>query len=80
MVVNKSLPFLDTADWEPVRTAAVVGRIHVATAEVQVETERLTVRRSTPAVTAAANAEESAIAAAEIAGGRIPGLYATRFI
>ena len=71
MVVNKSLPFLDTADWEPVRTVVVVGRIHVATVEVQVVTVRLTVRRSTPVVTVAANVVESAIAVVEIAGGRI---------
>ena len=47
--------FLDTAHGETVCSIVVVRRIHAATAEVQVVTDTLAVRRCTPIVAAAAH-------------------------
>ena len=66
--LRTNLPlFLDAAHRKAIRTAAVYGRIHLATVEVQDITTRLILRRSTPVATAAVNANESATAASEIA-------------
>ena len=64
--------FLDTAHGETVCSIVVVRRIHVATAEVQVVTAILAVRRCTPIVAVAAHAVHATDAAAAITSSREP--------
>lgn len=64
--------FLDTAHGETVGSIAVDRRRHAATAEVQVVTATLAVRRRTPTVAAAAHAAHATAAAVAITSSREP--------
>ena len=64
--------FLDTAHGETVRLIAVVRRIHAATAEVQVVTAILAVRRCTPIEAGAAHEAHASVAAAAKTSSREP--------
>ena len=64
--------FLDTAHGETVSSIGVVRRIHVATAEVQVVTVILAVRRSTPIVAAAAHVAHATVVAEAKTSSREP--------
>lgn len=64
--------FLDTAHGETVCSIAVVRRIHAATAEAQVETAILAVRRRTPIAAVAAHVAHATVAAAAITSSREP--------
>ena len=64
--------FLDTAHGETVCSIAAVRRIHVATAEAQVVTATLAVRRRTPTEAEAAHAAQATDAAAAITSSREP--------
>ena len=64
--------FLDTAHGETERSTEVVRRIHVATAEVQVATAILAVRRGTPIVAVAAHVAHATADAAAITSSREP--------
>ena len=62
---------LDTAHGETVCSIVVVRRIHVATAEVQVVTVILAVRRRTPTAAVAAHEAHATVAAAAITSSRV---------
>ena len=62
---------LDTAHGETVCSIVVVRRIHVATAEVQVVTVILAVRRRTPTAAVAAHEAHATGAAVEITSSRV---------
>lgn len=64
--------FLDTAHGETECSTAVVRRTHAATAEVQVVTVILAVRRCTPIVAAAAHVAHATVVAAAITSSREP--------
>ena len=64
--------FLDTAHGETVCSIVAVRRIHVATAEVQVETVILAERRCTPIVAEAAHAAHATVDAEAITSSREP--------
>ena len=64
--------FLDTAHGETVSPIVVERRIHVATAEVQVATVSLAVRRCTPIVAAAAHAAHATVVAVAKTSSREP--------
>ena len=64
--------FLDTAHGETVCSTAVERRIHAATAEAQVVTVILAVRRCTPIVAVAAHAAHATDAAVAITSSREP--------
>lgn len=64
--------FLDTAHGETACSTAEVRRIHAATAEVQVVTATLAVRRRTPIVAAAAHAAHATVAAVATTSSREP--------
>ena len=64
--------FLDTAHGETDCSSAVVRRIHVATAEVQAETDILAVRRRTPIAAVAAHVAHATVAAVAITSSREP--------
>ena len=64
--------FLDTAHGETECSKAVARRIHAATAEVQVVTEILAVRRGTPIVAVAAHAAHATVVAVATTSSREP--------
>ncbi len=64
--------FLDTAHGETVCSTVVDRRTHVATAEAQVATVILAVRRCTPIAAAAAHDAHATVAAAAITSSREP--------
>ena len=64
--------FLDTAHGETVCSIVVVRRIHAATAEAEVATVTLAVRRRTPIAAAAAHAAHATVVAAAITSSREP--------
>lgn len=64
--------FLDTAHGETVCSKVVDRRIHVATAEAQVETVILAVRRRTPIAAVAAHEAHATVAAVAITSSREP--------
>ena len=64
--------FLDTAHGETACSTAVVRRIHVATAEAQVVTVILAVRRCTPIAAVAAHAAHATVAAGATTSSREP--------
>ena len=64
--------FLDTAHGETVRSIAAVRKDHAATAEVQVVTVILAVRRCTPIAAVAAHVAQATDAAAAITSSREP--------
>ena len=64
--------FLDTAHGETVRPKVVARRTHEATAEAQVVTDMLAVRRYTPIVAAAAHVAQATVVADAITSSREP--------
>ena len=64
--------FLDTAHGETACSIVVARRIHVATAEAQVATVILAVRRRTPIVAVAAHVAHATDVAAAITSSREP--------
>ena len=64
--------FLDTAHGEPVCPTVVARRTHAATAEAQVVTAILAVRRCTPIAAEAAHAAHATVAAVAITSSREP--------
>ena len=64
--------FLDTAHGETVCPTVVVRKTHAATAEAQVVTVILAVRRRTPIVAVAAHVAHATVAAAAITSSRVP--------
>lgn len=62
---------LDTAHGETVCSIVVARRIHVATAEVQVETAILAERRRTPIVAVAAHVAHATVDAVAITSSRV---------
>ena len=63
--------FLDTAHGETVCSIVVARRIHAATAEVQVVTAKLAVRRCTPIVAVAAHVAHATVVAVAITSSRV---------
>ena len=63
--------FLDTAHGETVSTIGVARRIHVATAEAQVVTATLAVRRRTPIDAVAAHVAHATVVAVAITSSRV---------
>ena len=63
--------FLDTAHGETVGSTDVVRRTHVATAEEQVVTVILAVRRRTPIVAVAAHVAHATVVAVAITSSRV---------
>lgn len=64
--------FLDTAHGETARSSAVARRTHVVTAEAQVVTVTLAVRRRTPIVAGAAHAAHATFDAVATTSSREP--------
>lgn len=64
--------FLDTAHGETVGSIVAARRTHAATAEAQVVTEILAVRRCTPTAAAAAHVAHATVAAVAITSSREP--------
>lgn len=64
--------FLDTAHGETACSIEAVRRIHAATAEVQVVTVTLAVRRCTPIVAVSAHSAHATVVAVAITSSREP--------